>query len=284
MLSFYTSYLNRSDRKPKPQIEIKQLAMDAKLEGVEVYPPRLQYMYTNFTDIDGKIYFGMRHIKNVGAKECEKIETLGDVSEYSWIDCITKVIQPLKINKRAAIAMISVGAFNGKKNTESRRKMLYEFDSWKQLSAREQSAIIENQKDPNTRSKTLAGAVDIMIKNTKINSRRMETVVNIKNSLENPFYDLKDHSMSIATQEEKLLGCALTCSKVDDLQMAIDYCEDVAKGLKKKKISLAVVIGSMRVVKTRNGKNPGQEMAFLSVEDNSGGLESVTVFPEAYAE
>lgn len=283
---FYKTYLNRSDKKPKSELEIKQLVMDAKSAGIDVYPPRLSRLQTDFELDQNKdlIYFGLRHVKGVGAKECEKIETLGDVSEYSWIDCITKVIQPLKINKRAAIAMISVGAFNGKKNTESRRKMLYEFDSWKQLSAREQSAIIENQKDPNTRSKTLAGAVDIMIKNTKINSRRMETVVNIKNSLENPFYDLKDHSMSIATQEEKLLGCALTCSKVDDLQMAIDYCEDVAKGLKKKKISLAVVIGSMRVVKTRSGKNPGQEMAFLSVEDNSGGLESVTVFPEAYAE
>ena len=38
------------------------------------------------------------------------------------------------------------------------------------------------------------------------------------------------------------------------------------------------------MVKTRNGKTPGQEMAFLSVEDSSGGLDSVTVFPEAYQE
>ena len=57
MLDFYTSYLNRSDRKPKPQIEIKQLVMDAKFEGIDVYPPRLQHMHTSFTDIDNKIYF-----------------------------------------------------------------------------------------------------------------------------------------------------------------------------------------------------------------------------------
>lgn len=283
---FYKTYLNRSDKKPKSEVEIKQLVMDAKSAGIEVYPPRLSRLHTDFKldDDKGLIYFGLRHVKGVGTKECEKVETLGDVSGYSWIDCITKIIHPLKINKRAAIAMISVGAFNGKNNTESRRKMLYEFDSWKQLSAREQSAIVTNQQDPNTRSKALSDAIGVLINNTKINSRRMETVLNIQNSLKDPFYQLEDHSVFIANQEAKMLGCSLTCSKVDDAQVATDYCEDVAKGLKKKKISLAVVVNSIRVVKTRNGKNPGQEMAFLSVEDNSGELESVTVFPETYEE
>ena len=69
--------------------------MDAKFEGIEVYPPRLQYMYTNFTDIDDKIYFGMRHMENVGTKECEKIEELvsnQDISKYTWMDVLVKVI------------------------------------------------------------------------------------------------------------------------------------------------------------------------------------------------
>lgn len=283
---FYKTYLNRSDKKPKSEIEIKQLVMDAKSTGIEVYPPRLSALQSDFELDETKdlIYFGLRHIKGVGTKECEKIKGIGDVSKYSWMDCITKIIHPLKINKRAAIAMISVGAFSGINNKDSRRKMLYEFDSWKQLSAREQSAIVENQEDKSVKSESLAEAISVLIKNTKINSRRIETVVNIQNSLKNPFYDLSDHAVSIATHENKFLGCSLTCSKVDDTQIATDYCQDVAKGLTKKKISLAVVINYVRVVKTRNGKTPGQEMAFLSVEDSSGGLDSVTVFPEAYQE
>ena len=35
--------------------------------------------------------------------------------------------------------------------------------------------------------------------------------------------------------------------------------------------------------KTKRGKNPGQLMAFISAEDGSGELDSITVFPECYS-
>jgi DNA polymerase III alpha subunit len=284
ILRFYQSSLNRSDRKPKSEIEIKQLVMDAKSVGIETYPPRLNRLYTNFQIDEPKrqIYFGLRHIKGVGQKECEKIEELGDVSEYNWLDCLINIIHKLKLNKRAVIALISVGAFNGKNNTETRQKMLYEFDSWKQLSAREQSSIVDNQKDPSLRVRTLPEAIKVMMSNTKINSRRIESVENIMQSLVKPFYNLDDHASSIADQETKFMGCALTCSKVDDTQIATDFCNDVANGIIKKKVNLAVVITSIRVIRTKKGKTPGQEMAFMCVEDSSGELDSITVFPETY--
>ena len=118
--------------------------------------------------------------------------------------------------------------------------------------------------------------------NTKINSRRIENVENIMQSLIKPFYNLDDHASSIADQETKFMGCALTCSKVDDTQIATDFCSDVANGIVKKKVNLAVVLASIRVIRTKKGKTPGQEMAFMCVEDSSGELDSVTVFPETY--
>ena len=284
MLDFYTSYLNRSDRKPKPQIEIKQLIMDAKFEGIEVYPPRLQYMYTSFTDIDGKIYFGMRHIKNVGTKECEKIEELlsrHDVSEYTWMDVLVKIINGCKLNKRAVISLISVGAFNGVNNTKHRQEMLYEFDSWKSLSAREQKYIEENYDGRSNLSQNIQS----LITNFKITSRRATTVNDIKKSLDNPFYDLADSAATIADQEFKFLGCSITCSKTDYVVSNQNFmCKDISKGAIKGKVMLAVHINSLREYKTKKGKSPGQLMAFLAVEDSSGELDSVTVFPEAYKE
>ncbi len=63
-------------------------------------------------------------------KECDKIaELTEDISEYTWLDVLVNVIQKCKLNKRAVIALISVGAFNGKNNTNNRQAMLYEFDS-----------------------------------------------------------------------------------------------------------------------------------------------------------
>ena len=288
---FYETYLNRADRKPKPDIEKKQLIMDAKRAEIEVYPPRLQHLHRDFTRNMNKdvIYYGLQHIKHVGGKECEKIEEYiknHDVSKYSWMDCLIRIVHGLKINKRATIALISVGAFNGVNNRESRQKMLYDFDSWKQLSAREQQGIADNHtsEDPSLYADSLSEAISHMVKTVKVNSRRMSTVEDINNSLKNPFYDLDDKSSVVASDEEKYMSCSLTCSKVDglELNMVTNLCQDVVNGTITKKANLAVEIVRIKIVKTKKGKNPGQEMCFLTVEDSSGSLEDVVVFPEPY--
>jgi DNA polymerase III alpha subunit len=288
---FYEKYLNRSDKKPKPDIEKKQLIMDAKRSDIEVLPPRLQHLYTNFTRHLEKdiIYFGLRHIKHVGIKECEKLKELKnrvDISKYSWMDSLVGIIYELNLNKRASISLISVGAFNGENNTTSRQQMLYEFDSWKQLSAREQKAIADNHKGKNSElhADNLAACIDHMITTIKVNSRRLIMVVDIKKSLENPFYDLNDRAVTIATDEEKYMSCSLTCDKIDGLEInvSISMCKDLANGTITGKANLAVQIVSVRTHKTKRGKNPGQLMAFLCAEDGTGSIDSITVFPECY--
>lgn len=288
---FYEKYLNRSDKKPKPDIEKKQLIVDARRFDIDVLPPRLQHLHTDFTRDPEKdvIYFGMRHIKNVGIKECEKIQDFlktTDVSSYCWMDCLVNIIYGLNLNKRSVISLISVGAFNGKNNTENRQKMLYEFDSWKQLSAREQKAIVDNyqSQNPALYADNLSDAISQMLKTIKVNSRRLPTVEDIQNSLDNPFYDLDDKAMTMATDEEKYMSCSLTCNKVDglDLNMATSMCKDISNGVITGKANLAAEIVSVRTYKTKRGKNPGQTMAFLCVEDGSGALDSVTIFPECY--
>ena len=282
---FYVSYLNHSDRKPDSQKEMKELIIDAKFSDIEVYPPRLKHLYTEFTHIGDKIYFGINHIKNVGHKECEKIEEISssaDISKYSWMDVLTKVIHSGKLNKRAVIALISVGAFTGENNTVDREQMLYEFDSWKDLTAREQEHIVNIGEY--SEYKTLSSCIEHMINNMKINSRRLGTVVDIKQMLDNPPHELKDNIPLIAQNEEKYMSCALTCSKTDgfDMNFSTSLCKDIAKGSITGKVRLAAQINTVRPYKTKRGKNPGQLMAFLSIEDSSGSLESVTIFPDSY--
>jgi DNA polymerase-3 subunit alpha len=287
---FYQIYLNRAEKKPKPDIEKKQLIMDAKACGIEVLPPRLQHLHNDFfrTPLQDVIVYGLKHVKHVG-KESEKImEYIAkhNVQDYTWMDCLIHLVAGLRLNKRATIALISVGAFNGKNNLDSRQKMLYEFDSWKQLSAREQQAIIDNyiSDDPSVYASSLSEAIENMFKTVKINSRRKVTVDDIKGSLDNPFYDIQDKAGGIAMDEEKYLSCGLTCNKVDglDLNMVTNLCQDVANRMITKKVNLGVEIVRIKVVKTKNGKTPGQEMAFLTVEDGSGSLDDVVIFPEAY--
>jgi DNA polymerase III alpha subunit len=257
-----------------------------------VLPPRLQHLHTEFTRCTeaNKIYFGLRHIKNVGVKECDKIIDLvsrKDISDYCWMDCLVKIIHELNLNKRSVISLIAVGAFNGVNNLVSRQKMLYEFDSWKQLSAREQKGIANNHnsKDPALYAEGLADAIEHLIGTIKINSRRLPIVEDIRDSLKKPFYDLEDKVITIASDEEKYMSCSLTCNKIDgiDLNMATYMCKEIGNGTITGKANLAAEIVSVRTYKTKRGKTPGQMMAFLCVEDGSGSLDSVTVFPECYA-
>tara|TARA_R110000824_G_scaffold133050_1_gene295681 strand:- start:242 stop:943 length:702 start_codon:yes stop_codon:yes gene_type:complete len=198
------------------------------------------------------------------------------------MDVLTKVIHKGRLNKRAVIALISVGAFTGENNTRDREEMLYEFDSWKDLTAREQEYIVnigEYNKDA-----TLSDHIGDMINNVKINSRRLTTVLDIKKILDHPPHDLKDNIPLIAQNEEKYLSCALTCNKTDgfDINFSSSLCKDIAKGTITGKVKLAVQVNTVRPYKTKRGKNPGQLMAFLSIEDGTGSLDSVTIFPEAY--
>lgn len=282
---FYVTYLNHAYRKPDSQREMKELIVDAKGNDIEVYPPRLNYLYKDFTNHDGKIVFGISHVKNVGDKECEKIEALReqhDISQFTWLDCLMHMIYKGKVNKRAAISLISVGAFNGPKNLTDRKTMLYEFDSWQQLTAREQNYIFENYKKFNT----LYECVNDLLTNFKVTSKRQQVIVDINQALAKPFYGVKDSVATIAQDEEKLMGCALTCSRVDDTEEAsyATMCRDIANGMITGKTNIVISISSVRQYKTKNGKNPGQLMAFVCGEDSSGMLDSITVFPEAFEE
>lgn len=292
---FYTTYLNRANRKPYPDEEKKQLINDAKKADIEVLPPRLQHLVADFSRDKKKevIYYGINHVKNVGGAETKKIMDFlqdCDVKDFNWLDCLFSLIEGLRINKRATIALISVGAFNGRNNLASRQKMLYEFDSWKKLTERERKTIVSNYKsgDPSVFAEDLSGAINHLIegRGLKINARRMETVLDIKDSLDNPFYDINDNALTVAIDEEKFLAAPLTCSKVDGLDIinSTNMCQDVAKGTITGKAILAAEIVRIKIVKTKNGKNPGQEMAFLSLEDGSGDLEDVVIFPDGYKE
>jgi DNA polymerase-3 subunit alpha len=282
---FYVTYLNHAYRKPDSQREMKELIVDAKGNDIEVYPPRLNYLYKDFTDHEGKIIFGISHVKNVGDAECAKIENLKsshEISQFKWLNCLMEMIYNGKVNKRAAISLISVGAFNGPKNHTDRKKMLYEFDSWQQLTAREQKYVYENYKKFNT----LYDCVNDMLMNFKLTSKRQQTVADINQALANPMYGIKDSVATIAQDEENLMGCALTCSKVDDTEEAsyATMCRDIANGAITGKVNIVVSISSVRQYKTKKGKNPGQLMAFVCAEDSSGMLDSITVFPEAFEE
>jgi DNA polymerase III alpha subunit len=102
--------------------------------------------------------------------------------------------------------------------------------------------------------------------------------------LEHPPFALKDSTGKIAIDEQRLLGISLTAHETDSgSSEATCSCKEFLGGFSGN-IVLAVTITRMNEYKTKKGKNPGQAMAFLTVEDISCALDSLVVFPEVYAE
>lgn len=290
-LKFYEKYLNHAHNKPDKQKEIKELIMDAKLSGIEVYPPRLNNLHRTFTRDESKgiIYFGYSNVKSVGEGEQEKIEAVitdavkslnKPISEFNWLDSLFYIGNEIK--KNAFISLISVGTFSGKNNALTRNQMMFEFDIWSKLTVKEQTWIINNRNSSNC----LKSLVQKMInENEKINSRRMASVLDIYQALENPPYSLEDDYAWIAETEQKLMGCALTCSTVDMSCSDVNItCAEIANGEVKsiKDACLGVRINEVKEYTIKRGNSIGKIMGFVSAEDWSGELDSITFFSDEF--
>jgi DNA polymerase III alpha subunit len=198
-------------------------------------------------------------------------------AEFTWLDTLFNL--GLKVNKTCIEALITVGAFNGKNNTKHRNALLYEYKSYRDLSIREREWLSDNYNSDDS----IIAAIDNMINNLKINSNRLIKVFDIRNIIESPPFGLTDHPNWIADVENKYMGVSLTFSKTDAIQSAAVNCtcKEIING-RTGKVNVAIHINSLREYATKNGKNPGQIMAFLSVEDSTATLDSAIIFPETY--
>jgi DNA polymerase III alpha subunit len=97
---------------------------------------------------------------------------------------------------------------------------------------------------------------------------------------------LEDSPEWIADCEDTLLGCSITCSKLDmyDISMTNITCKELKNTVLKDNLILGGEIDFINVTKTKTGKNPGQEMAFVTMTDTTGSIDSIIFFPEKYKE
>ena len=82
--------------------------------GIEVVPPHVNVSSERFTARDGKIYFGLLAVKNVGAgfiREIERERKTG--GEFTSFYSYCKRMQDKEFNKRAVERLIKCGALDG---------------------------------------------------------------------------------------------------------------------------------------------------------------------------
>jgi DNA polymerase-3 subunit alpha len=278
---FFSSYLKYAKDKIDPQQEIKELVRNANEMDIVVKNPDFRLLNRFFTLKDQDIYFGLTDIKGVGQSVFDKIkelEKIHDISKLNWLETLIKIL--LKINSTASKALISCGALDYFK--KNRTEMLFEYDICSSLTKKE----LEKFENLLTEYKSLniKTIIELMISNKFTTKKRLEILNNIVTTINKPPYSLIDKIEWLSDSENNLLGVAISCSKLDtyDITMTNCDCKTFKNSHISDKIILAGEIMNINTIKTKSGKNPGQEMSFVSIEDQTGYLDSVIFFPEAW--
>ena len=276
---FFASYLKFAKDKIDPQQEIKELVKNANEMDIDVSIPDIRLLNKLFTIHNDKIYFGLTDIKGVGDSVFDKIIKLTeniDISNISWIRLIISIL--LKINSTAAKSLISSGAIDFTK--KNRTEMLFELEIMSQLTNKEIEYALEYiNNEPNI---TVTNLIRVLVNHSKINKNRKNVILGLLDNLMHPPYSLMDKIEWLSDSENSLLGVAISCSKLDtyDMSMTNTNCKQFKVSSMKENIIMAGEITNVNLVKTKKGKNPGVEMAFVSIEDQTGILDSVIFFPE----
>jgi DNA polymerase III alpha subunit len=67
-----------------------------------------------------------------------------------------------------------------------------------------------------------------------------------------------------------------------DISMTNCNCKEFKTILNRDNLLICGEIDNISVTKTKTGKNPGSEMAFITLSDSYGSIDSVIFFPDAY--
>tara|TARA_R100001377_G_C3194757_1_gene112225 strand:+ start:483 stop:2075 length:1593 start_codon:yes stop_codon:yes gene_type:complete len=288
-LEFYCSYLKHSGGKPDPQQEVRELVNDAKNNEIYINPPSIKEINVGTAIIDDRIHFGVTDIKSVGIKQVAKFrdaivfleQSSGrELCDATWYEFL--VLASNKANSRMLTGLISVGFFSHL--PESRQRMLDELDTWSNMTKKE----IEWAEDNFDRFDNLISLLTAMAPTKKqggstFNSKRSQILTDLVKHCKNPSYALNDDSGWVIRTEQNYLGVALTYSKVEtyDTSVANTTIKQFVEG-KRGNIKMAITVSEVKRYVAKKGKAKGLEMAFLNVEDNTGTLDTVTVFSDQW--
>lgn len=281
-LVFFLSYLRLAKDKIKPQEEILELIINAKSMNIHIMGPSILLKNKDFEIHDNKIYFGITNIKGLGDSVFIKLYDLIksiNIKEYTWPMFLISIL--ININSTASKALIASGALSHIKLT--RNQMLLEYNMISELTDKEIKIcleIINTHKNID-----IVTMLKILLEKYKISKPRKQKIDAILDQVSNPSYSIEDTPEWISDNERELLGASITCTKTDSYDSS--YANTDCGGLKdfatNKQFFVVAEIDSCNVIKTKRGKNPGQEMCFLKISDSYGSVDCV-MFPGEYEE
>lgn len=289
---FFLSYLYFANEKQDPHQEVYELISEAKLFDIRTKTPSLSNYDTKFNARRHKIYFGIKDIKSLTGKTGDKViqgiieseqELQKKITKFTWLE-ILLFFSP-KINSTAFKALASIGFFRDFDGKITRNKALYDYEILRTLTKAEQTWLCKQYA--NKKWTDLVDALKDLspLKKEGGGTSRAERKQIVENEIQlliDPPYDLMDEPSWIIDQETKFLGCPITLTKIEssNTSNANTSCKDIINGKKGKGLCVAASVNRISEYKIKKGEQKDKMMAFLTIEDESGILDSVVLFPK----
>ncbi len=306
--SFFTSYLWYAKDKQKKFDEIRLLVANARLMGINIYPPDFRHANEHFKRIsdsvpgqqtynpyDDKIYFGLSNIKGIGKSAVKKVanaiyiaeETVGKPrKDWTWTEFLIYFSQ--QVGSTVVMGMVEAGALDYMKT--SRTEMLFDYEQYSKITNKEQAWIKQNVRDASSLKQILLKSLephDNPVKGVKgpcANKNRIQKMRDILALVSKPPYALRDAPDWIARVEEARLGIPITASILDGCKNADQANCTILEFQKHKERDSGIFIAcQIDEIKTHITRNNQQEMAFVEVSDGESSLDCV-IFPNDWDE
>ena len=227
--------------------------------GIEILRPDINMSNKGFTFNEGKMYFGLLAIKNVGSSLAEKIIAEREKSgPFTGLQNFCERIEGRELNKKALENLIKAGAFDGL--GYNRRQMLESYETLFELAGAGSRGMIEGQLN-------FLEGTDTSEMNLRI-----------------PYKHEYDHSTLLSLEKEAtgmyLSGHPLTpyfwIAELMHARKVRDIANDslLRDGMS---VKLLCCVENIKLHVTRKG----DKMCFVTLSDDTGEIEGV-VFPDLY--
>ncbi len=218
------------------------LARNAKLMGIEILPPHINFSEVGFKIEEEGIRFGLGRIKGVGEEATQAIVSARGNAPFRGLHDFIKRVDGRKVNKKVMECLIKAGAFDF--TGESREELLEKLSSaGKNILNVAQNSLFGN--------------------GTGVQKER------------------KGSKATALRFEREVIGFYLSGHPLEDFERVLEGrytpVEEALSYEKGRELTLAGVISDLKEKKTRNG----DYMAVFNLIDRTGILEAVA-FPQSY--
>ena len=237
--------------------KLAEYVSEAHELGLEVLPPSVNRSAADFSVAGGRILFGLRGVKNVGAGAVDSIIAERDRGgEYGdFVDFVSRIDQQA-VNRKVIETLIRVGAFDG---LGANRATL-----WENLERMLEAADAERQRTAHGQQDLFAAFQEVREAKPQLAAHdEWERAAMLKDEREHLGMYFTGHPLD----DYKDLRPAKGIAELSTLDSRPDGSAAVVIG----------IVGEVREIATRSG----QRMAFAQLEEY-GVTAEVVVFPDAF--